>query len=64
MRTNIEIDEKLMNDALEASGLKTKKAVVEQALKTLIKLKKQEEIKRFRGKLEWSGDLDDMRRAS
>jgi len=64
MRTNIEIDEKLMNDALEASGLKTKKAVVEQALKTLIKLKKQEEIKRFRGKLKWSGDLDDMRRAS
>jgi len=64
MRTNIEIDDKLMNDALEASGLKTKKAVVEQALKTLIKLKKQEEIKRFRGKLEWSGDLDDMRRAS
>jgi len=64
MRTNIEIDDELMNDALEASGLKTKKAVVEQALKTLIKLKKQEEIKRFRGKLEWSGDLDDMRRAS
>ena len=64
MRTNIEIDDKLMNDALEASGLKTKKAVVEQALRTLIKLKKQEEIKRFRGKLEWSGDLDDMRRAS
>jgi len=63
MRTNIEIDDKLMNDALEASGLKTKKAVVEQALRTLIKLKKQEEIKRFRGKLEWSGDLDDMRRA-
>ncbi|HMB38580.1 MAG TPA: type II toxin-antitoxin system VapB family antitoxin [Wenzhouxiangellaceae bacterium] len=64
MRTNIEIDDSLMNDALEASGLKTKKAVVEQALKTLIKLKKQEEIKRFRGKLKWSGDLDDMRRAS
>jgi len=64
MRTNIEIDDKLMNDALEASGLKTKKAVVEQALKTLIKLKKQEEIKRFRGRLKWSGDLDDMRRAS
>jgi len=64
MRTNIEIDDKLMNDAFEASGLTTKKAVVEQALKTLIKLKKQEEIKRFRGKLEWSGDLDDMRRAS
>ena len=64
MRTNIEIDDKLMSDALKATGLKTKKAVVEQGLKTLIRLKKQEGIKRFRGKLEGSGDLDDMRRAS
>lgn len=64
MRTNIEIDDKLMNDALKATGLKTKKEAVEQGLKALIKMKKQEGIKRFRGKLEWSGDLDDMRRTS
>lgn len=64
MRTNIEIDDKLMSDALEATGLKTKKEAVAQGLKALIKLRKQERIKRFRGKLEWSGDLDDMRRAS
>ncbi|MDO3385379.1 type II toxin-antitoxin system VapB family antitoxin [Gilvimarinus sp. SDUM040013] len=64
MRTNIEIDDKLMSDALKATGLKTKKEAVEQGLKTLIRLKKQEGIKRFRGKLEWSGDLDDMRSAS
>ncbi len=64
MRTNIEIDDKLMNDALKATGLKTKKEVVEQGLKALIRLKKQEGIKHFRGKLEWSGDLDDMRRVS
>ena len=64
MRTNIEIDDKLMNDALNATGLKTKKEVVELGLKTLIKLKKQEGIKRFRRKLEWSGDLDEMRRVS
>lgn len=64
MRTNIEIDDKLMNDALKATGLKTKKEVVEQGLKALIRLKKQEGIKRFKGKLEWSGDLDDMRSAS
>ncbi|ROQ19486.1 Arc/MetJ family transcription regulator [Marinimicrobium koreense] len=64
MRTNIEIDDKLMSDALKATGLKTKKEAVEQGLKTLIRLKKQEGIKRFRGKLEWSGDLDDMRRSS
>jgi len=64
MRTNIEIDDKLMSDALKATGLKTKKEAVEEGLKALIKLKKQEGIKRFRGKLEWSGDLDDMRHAS
>ncbi len=64
MRTNIEIDDKLMADALKATGLKTKKEAVDLGLKTLVKLKKQEGIKRFRGKLEWSGDLDDMRRDS
>ena len=64
MRTNIEIDDKLMNDALKATGLKTKKEAVELGLKTLIKLKKQEDIKRFRGKLEWSGNLDEMRSVS
>lgn len=63
MRTNIEIDDKLMNDALKATGLKTKKEAVELGLKTLIKLKKQERIKRFKGKLDWSGDLDEMRSA-
>lgn len=62
MRTNIDIDDKLMRDALEATGFKTKKDAVELGLKTLIRLKKQEDIKRFRGKLQWSGDLDDMRR--
>jgi len=64
MRTNIEIDDKLMADALKSTGLKTKKETVELGLKTLIKLKKQEGIKRFRGKLDWSGDLDDMRHTS
>lgn len=64
MRTNIEIDDKLMNDVLKATGLKTKKDVVELGLKTLIRLKKQEGIKRFRGQLKWTGDLDEMRGAS
>lgn len=62
MRTNIEIDDGLMKDVLKATGLKTKKEAVELGLKTLMSLKKQEEIKRFRGKLKWSGDLDEMRR--
>mgnify|MGYP000748905176 FL=1 len=61
MRTNIEIDDKLMNDVLKATGLKTKKDVVELGLKTLIRLNKQENIKKLRGKLQWTGDLDEMR---
>jgi|TARA_B100001540_G_scaffold12936_1_gene11375 Arc/MetJ family transcription regulator len=61
MRTNIEIDDKLMSDVLKATGLKTKKDAVELGLKTLIRLNKQENIKKFRGKLQWTGDLDDMR---
>ncbi|MDE0157180.1 MAG: type II toxin-antitoxin system VapB family antitoxin [Gammaproteobacteria bacterium] len=61
MRTNIDIDNKLMNEAIKVSGLKTKKETVELGLKTLVRLKKQEGIKRFRGQLEWTGNLNDMR---
>ncbi len=62
MRTNIIIDDKLMGDALKASGLSTKKEAVELGLKTLIRLKKQEKIRKFRGKLSWEGDLSEMRK--
>ena len=61
MRTNIRIDDTLMNDALKLTGLGTKREAVELGLKTLIELKKQEKIRRFRGKLSWKGDLDEMR---
>ncbi|TVZ41934.1 Arc/MetJ family transcription regulator [Alteromonadaceae bacterium 2753L.S.0a.02] len=61
MRTNIVIDDKLMEDALKASGLQTKKEAVEEGLKALIMLKKQRDIRSLRGKLRWEGDLDDMR---
>ena len=64
MRTNIEIDDKLMNDVLKATGVRTKKEAVELGLKTVLRLKKQEGIRNFRGKLDWVGDLDDMRTAS
>jgi Arc/MetJ family transcription regulator len=63
MRTNIVIDDKLMSDALKATGLETKREAVELGLKTLIKLKKQEGIKAFRGRLQWEGNLDEMRLA-
>jgi Arc/MetJ family transcription regulator len=61
MRTNIEIDDKLMNDTLKVTGIKTKREAVELGLKTLLRLRKQEQIKRFRGKLDWQGDLNAMR---
>ena len=61
MRTNIVIDEKLMNDALKATGLKTKKEVVELGLKILVKLDRQKQIKELKGKLKWDGDLEAMR---
>jgi len=61
MRTNIVIDDDLMNSTLLATGLKTKREVVELGLRTLLQLRQQEEIKRFRGKLDWQGDLDAMR---
>jgi Arc/MetJ family transcription regulator len=63
MRTNIVIDDKLMAEALNASGLQTKKEAVEEGLKALIKLRKQANIRNLRGKLNWEGDLDEMRSA-
>jgi Arc/MetJ family transcription regulator len=61
MRTNIVIDDKLMRDALRATGLKTKREAVEYGLRTLLRLSKQAKIHRLRGKLNWQGDLNAMR---
>ena len=61
MRTNIVIDDKLMKDTLKATGLKTKREAVELGLRTLLRLGKQGEIRRLRGKLAWEGDLESMR---
>jgi Arc/MetJ family transcription regulator len=62
MRTNILIDDDLMKEALRASGARTKRAVVELGLRTLIRLRQQAEIRSYRGKLAWQGDLQAMRR--
>ena len=62
MRTNIVIDDKLMDDALKATGLNTKKEAVELGLRKIIRLKKQEKIRRFKGKLSWDGDLSEARK--
>jgi Arc/MetJ family transcription regulator len=61
MRTNIVIDDKLMRDTLRATGLKTKREAVEHGLRTLLRLSKQAQIRRLRGKLNWQGDLNAMR---
>ncbi len=61
MRTNVVIDDNLMNGALKASGLKTKKDAIEAGLKLLLKFKQLSKVKKYRGKLKWSGDLNDMR---
>ncbi|MGB3300463.1 MAG: type II toxin-antitoxin system VapB family antitoxin [Phormidesmis sp.] len=61
MRTNIVIDDALMEEALKLTGLATKREAVELALITLVKLRRQQDIRKFRGKLQWEGSLDEMR---
>ena len=61
MRTNIVIDDKLMAEALKASGLKTKKEVVEQGLNLIVQRSQQQEIRKLRGRIKWEGNLDEMR---
>lgn len=61
MRTNIVIDDTLMQEALLVSGCKTKKEAVEEGLKLLIAMKNQTKIRELRGKLHWEGNLNEMR---
>ena len=61
MRTNIEIDDRLMKDTLKITGLKTKREAVELALQTLLRLEKQGDFRKLRGKIDWKGDLEEMR---
>ena len=61
MRINIVIDDKLMRDALRATGLTVKREAVELGLRTLLRLKQQEQIRHLRGQLRWEGELDAMR---
>jgi Arc/MetJ family transcription regulator len=60
MRTNVEIDDKLIGRAMELSGARTKREAVDMALRTLVRLKNQEQIRRLRG-IGWEGDLEAMR---
>ena len=61
MRTNIDIDDKLMRQAMRSSGARTKRAAVEEGLRLLIRTRDQRVIRRLRGKVAWEGDLDESR---
>ena len=61
MRTNIVIDDVLMRDVIRVTGLKTKREAVEMGLRTLLRLRQQEDVRKYRGKLRWEGNLDEMR---
>jgi Arc/MetJ family transcription regulator len=63
MRTNIDIDDKLMMQAMKAGNSTTKKATVESALRQMVQLKKQEGIRKLFGKVLWDGDLSAMRQS-
>ena len=62
MRTNIDIDDALMAEVMEAGGFKTKKAAVEESLRLLARTLSQGRLRALHGKLDWEGSLDDMRR--
>jgi Arc/MetJ family transcription regulator len=63
MRTNIEIDDKLMKEAMRSANTKTKRETVEAGLRMLIQIKGQGGIRKLRGKVKWEGDLDELRSA-
>jgi Arc/MetJ family transcription regulator len=61
MRTNIVIDDQLIAEAMRLSGAPTKRQAVEESLRLMVRLKRQERIRQVRGKARWTGDLDAMR---
>ena len=61
MRTNIVIDDRLMRETLQVTGLKTKREAVEEGLRTLLRLSRQSELRRVRGKLKWNSHLEPMK---
>ena len=63
MRTNIELNDVLVKQAQKLSGLTTKKAVVEEGLRILIRMYRQRNVRKLRGKLEWAGDLNELRKS-
>ena len=61
MRTNIIIDDDLMDQVMAVTGARTKREAVELGLRTVLRLRRQGEVRQTRGRLDWSGDLEAMR---
>jgi len=61
MRTNLVINDRLINEAMNLTGFRTKREVIETALNLLVQIKKQEQIRNYRGRLKWDNDLEKMR---
>lgn len=61
MRTNIVLDEDLVKRAQRLTGIRTKRELVNTALRTLVRLNEQASLRNLRGKLNWEGNLDEMR---
>ncbi len=62
LRTNIELDEKLVDEAMKLTRKKTKKELVNYALKELVSTIKRKKLLELEGKVEWTGNLDEMRK--
>lgn len=61
MRTNVVLDDELVKQAQELTGIKTKKDVIHEALRLLVRITAQEKLHELRGKVKWEGNLDEMR---
>jgi Arc/MetJ family transcription regulator len=61
MRTNIELDDQLVDQAMRSTGARTKRAVVEAGLRLLVQTHAQTNLRKLRGKVQWQGNLDDSR---
>ena len=61
-RTNVVIDDELMTQALRSSGCRTKRAAIESGLRLLVQINNQQNLRQFKGKITWEGDLGEMRK--
>ena len=62
-RTNVVLDEELVEKCLKTTGIKTRRALIDHALKELLRRERQKRILKLKGKVEWEGDLDSLRQA-